>query len=242
MGAKTVPHPPNPKAEVTAGIIRRLAQVIVGTLLQAMILFLSAGRLAWGMAWAYLGVYIGVIVVTMMVLLKISPELIAERAQLRADAKSWDKPLAAIISLFGPLVILLVAGLDERFGWSPPFIPTLQLAALIGMALGYALGGWAMASNKFFSGLVRIQTERQHTVATGGPYRYIRHPGYSGWLLAYLVTPLVLGSLCALLPAGLTAVVIVIRTLLEDRTLQAELEGYQAYAHQVRYRLLPGIW
>ena len=103
MGAKIVPHPPNPKAEVTAGIIRRLAQVIVGTLLQAVILFLSAGRLAWGMAWAYLGVYVGVIVVTMMVLLKISPELIAERAQVRADAKSWDKPLAAIISLSGTL-------------------------------------------------------------------------------------------------------------------------------------------
>jgi protein-S-isoprenylcysteine O-methyltransferase Ste14 len=110
------------------------------------------------------------------------------------------------------------------------------------MAAGYALSSWAMVSNKFFSGFVRIQKERGHTVAAGGPYQYVRHPAYSGWVLAYLTMPLVLGSWMALIPGGLTAIALVARTALEDKTLQAELEGYQEYARQVRYRLLPRMW
>lgn len=110
------------------------------------------------------------------------------------------------------------------------------------MILGYAFPGWAMASNRFFSGLVRIQTERGHTVATGGPYQYVPHPGYSGWFLAYLATPLVLDSWWVIIPAVLTVGVIIVRTALEDKTLQDELDGYREYAQQVCYRLLPIIW
>jgi protein-S-isoprenylcysteine O-methyltransferase Ste14 len=107
---------------------------------------------------------------------------------------------------------------------------------------GYVLGAYALIENRFFSGKVRIQTERNQQVVSSGPYRWMRHPGYAGALLAYFVTPLLLDSNWAFLPAVFLAICLVVRTHLEDRTLQAELPGYREYAQRVRYRLLPGIW
>jgi len=228
--------------KVTRGVIKRLIQIVIGFAIQAFVLFLAAGTLNWVTAWIYFAVLVTLVVINTLVLLKVSPELIAERAEIKEGAKDWDRPLAGVISLFGPLIILLVAGLDYRFSWSPDIAWQIQVGALLLMTLGYGFANWAMASNKFFSGLVRIQKERGHSVATNGPYRFVRHPGYSGWSVAYLTTPLVLGSLWALIPAGLTVVVIVVRTALEDKTLQAELDGYAEYAQQVRYRLMPGVW
>ena len=101
---------------------------------------------------------------------------------------------------------------------------------------------WSMAANAFFSQTVRIQKDRGHTVATGGPYRYVRHPGYAASILFQIATPLILGSVWAFIPCGLTVLLSVVRTALEDRTLLEELPGYAEYAQQTRYRLLPGIW
>ena len=108
--------------------------------------------------------------------------------------------------------------------------------------LGGLVSLWAMASNKFFIGMVRIQKERGHSVITSGPYQYIRHPGYLGGLLYIFFTPIMLGSVWALIPAVLTCGVVVLRTYLEDNTLKDELAGYLEYSHVVRSRLLPGIW
>jgi len=135
-----------------------------------------------------------------------------------------------------------VAGLDERFGWSHQITPVIHLIGLTFYGLGQGLFSWAMASNKNFSTAVRIQMDRGHTVATSGPYRYIRHPGYMGYIVSSLGMALALGSLWAIIPAGLIACFLVVRTVLEDRTLQDELPGYKDYAQGVRYRLLPGIW
>jgi len=136
-----------------------------------------------------------------------------------------------------------VGGLDERFGWSPPLDSAIHITALISYALGQGLFSWAMASNKFFSSVVRIQMDRNQTVATGGPYRYVRHPGNVGYITSFfLATPVALGSSWALIPGGIGTLLLIIRTALEDRTLLEELDGYKEYAQQVRYRLLPGIW
>jgi protein-S-isoprenylcysteine O-methyltransferase Ste14 len=110
------------------------------------------------------------------------------------------------------------------------------------MVLGYALFLWAMASNAFFAEGVRIQQERGHTVTTGGPYRYARHPGYVGAILSQAATPFLLGSAWAIIPAVASAALYVVRTYLEDQTLRQELPGYEAYAQRTRYRLLPGVW
>ena len=116
------------------------------------------------------------------------------------------------------------------------------MAGLVVFVLGMGLMTWAMIVNNFFSLVVRIQKDRGHTVVSSGPYAYVRHPGYIGGILFQLATPVMLGTLWALVPAGLAACLIVIRTVLEDKTLQAELDGYKDYAARVRYRLLPGVW
>ena len=124
-----------------------------------------------------------------------------------------------------------------------PQISVCVLAIVIAAVLGYVvIGVWSMAANAFFSMIVSIQKDRGHTVVTDGPYRYVRHPGYAGSILFTIATPLVLGSLWAFIPCGLAAALFVVRTALEDRTLQEELPGYKEYAQQTRYRLLPGIW
>jgi protein-S-isoprenylcysteine O-methyltransferase Ste14 len=113
---------------------------------------------------------------------------------------------------------------------------------VIVMIAGYSFSSWALIVNRFFSGTVRIQTERGHHVVTDGPYRIVRHPGYAGGLLGFVMIPFLLDSLWALIPTFLLTVVLVVRTALEDATLQKELPGYAEYAQRTRYRLIPGVW
>jgi len=203
------------------------------------ILFIAAGRLDWPMAWVYTGISM---VDATLLLLIVSPELMRERTHPKADAKDWDRVFARLTGPLGSTVILVVAGLDKRLGWSAQVPLAIQVAGLVAFVLGMGLMTWAMAVNNYFSLVMRIQKDRGHTVVTGGPYRYVRHPGYVGGIMFQLGTPLLLGSLWTLIPAGLTALLLVARTALEDRTLQNELEGYREYTQQTRYRLLPGIW
>jgi protein-S-isoprenylcysteine O-methyltransferase Ste14 len=139
-------------------------------------------------------------------------------------------------------LIPLVAGLDALLDWSPTFSLSVKILSLAVILAGYALASYALIENRFFSGMVRIQTDRGHHVVSSGPYRWVRHPGYAGSLLAYLATPLFLDSRWAFLPAVFITIILVIRTDLEDRTLQDELEGYRDYTRGVCYRLLPGVW
>ena len=238
MNANTSVNQPNAKSDLTSGVRKRMLQVVVQFLILAAILFIASGCLDWVWAWAYLGVSVGILVINASVL---SPELIAERGQIKEDTKGWDKVLGAFIGI-PTLGTVIVAGLDKRFEWSPQLALAIQVIALVFYALAQGLFTWAMASNKFFSGTVRIQEERGHTVATGGPYQYVRHPGYVGYIMSWIATSLALGSLWALIPAGLVMCLMVVRTALEDKTLLEELDGYQDYAAQVRYRLLPGVW
>ncbi len=221
-----------------------LIRMLVVFAFPAIILFGASGRLDWTMAWVLVVVSSLLSVLSRVLVWRTNPELLKERAQSldKANVKPWDRVIVPLVAIYGPLLMLLVAGLDKRFGWSPEIVLWLQIAALGLMVLGYALGTWAMVSNRFFSGTVRIQTDRGHTVETGGPYRLVRHPGYVGGILGDVAIPIVLGSLWALLVSGLVVIAIVIRTALEDRTLQAELPGYKEYTQQTRYRLLPGVW
>ena len=202
-------------------------------------LFIAAGRLDWPMAWVYTGISI---VDAILLLLIVSPELMRERTHPKADAKAWDRVSARLTGPLGSAVILVVAGLDKRFGWSAQVPLAVQFVGLAVFVFGMGLMTWAMAVNKYFSLVVRIQKDRGHTVVAGGPYRYARHPGYVGGIMFQLGTPLLLGSLWTLIPAWLTALLLVVRTALEDRTLLNELEGYREYAQQTRYRLVPGVW
>ena len=223
---------------------RVVAGFLVVMLLPTAILFTAAGRVDWWEAWLLVVISASFTIGSRIMLFRTSPDLVQERARWTEGerAKSWDRVLLPITAIVGPLLVWLVAGLDKRFGWSPPVSLAVEVAGFIIMITGYGVGTWAALVNRFFSAVVRIQTERGHTVVTGGPYRFVRHPGYAGGALAYLAMPLALGALGAFVPAVLTVAAIVVRTALEDRTLQAELPGYTSYAQKTRYRLLPGIW
>jgi len=208
------------------------------------ILFLSAGRLDWVWGWAFLGLLAAVLISHVLILVPINPELLAERSRgIRQEgAKGWDKWVATFAAGMGTVPTWIVAALDVRFEWSASLPLALHIGGLVGSVLGWALFMWAMGANAFFSEAVRIQEERGQAVATGGPYRYVRHPGYVGSILFQIATPLMLGSLWAFIPSGLIVLLTIVRTALEDKTLLEELDGYEEYAGRVCYRLLPGVW
>jgi protein-S-isoprenylcysteine O-methyltransferase Ste14 len=229
--------------EVRREVTKWIVQAALGWVGYGLILFLSAGRLDWIWGWAQLAILAAFLAGHPLLLIPINPELLAEREKGIRDegVKGWDKWLAtAAAGMLLPLWVL--AGLDVRFGWTGPVPLVLHLGGLLGQVLGYGLFLWAMVCNAFFAEGVRIQDERGHTVATGGPYRAVRHPGYAGAIVAALGTPLLLGSLWGLILAALTVALYAARTALEDRTLREELPGYAEYARRTRYRLLPGVW
>ena len=219
---------------------RGYIRLIVYILFVAAILFFSAGRLNWPIAWVFLGIYILIILIS---LIFVDPELIEERSHIGPGAKKWDIVLASLVVFFLFPATFLIAGLDAgRFHWSPPFPVWVHLLALVIYVMGSVITSWAMVANKFFSTVVRIQTERGHYVVTSGPYKYVRHPGYTGAIIVSISIPLILGSLWAFIPALIGDCILVIRTVLEDNTLKKDLNGYDEYATRVRHRLLPGIW
>jgi protein-S-isoprenylcysteine O-methyltransferase Ste14 len=226
---------------MTPAIRKRLVQIGFLVLIQAVALFVSAWKWNWWNAWAYLGLYLAFLAFNAVVLLGKHKELVEERSQFGEGAKGWDKIIGGITGL-GGFAILILAGLDERFSWAGSIPLWVQITAFFLLGLSYPLFTWAMVSNKFFSTIVRIQKERDHTVQTGGPYRFVRHPGYASLLGSYITIPIALGSLWACIPMLLLVVNLLIRTTLEDRTLLNELDGYKEYAGRVRYRLIPRIW
>lgn len=206
------------------------------------ILFLTSGRWDWWMGWVLFGIYVTRDVIVALLFIPTNPELIAERAAIYEGTASWDIALASLAASLTPMITWIVAGLDLRFGWTSQIVPALQTLGFILIVLGFALVTWAMYANTFFSTIFRIQRDRNHSVITDGPYRFVRHPGYVGAIMFQIGTPLLLSSLWAFIPSGLSVLFYLIRTWMEDRTLVVELEGYRAYTERVRFRLLPGIW
>ena len=224
-------------------VLRVIVQLVIVVLVAPFLPMIISGQWDWWEAWAYAVASILSFILSRAIVNRIHPDLIRERARFMEakDTKPWDKILAPLLGI-GSILILLVAGLDRFYGWSTAYSQSVNVIALIGIVLGYGFSSWALVENRFFSGTVRIQTERGHHVVTGGPYRLIRHPGYAGGLLGYVLIPILLDSLWAFIPAGLLFAVMVARTALEDATLQAELPGYAEYAQKTRYRLIPGVW
>jgi protein-S-isoprenylcysteine O-methyltransferase Ste14 len=228
--------------EIKKGIILWTLKNAIFVVMLALILFLGSGTLDWAMAWAYIFFILAVIIVTGIVLYRIDPSLLAERSGYQEGAKKYDLVLASLIAVWLPMFTYLIAALNKRFGWAPEVPFWLQTVSFILMVIGAFIILWAMATNKYFSAVVRIQEDRGHQVVSTGPYRYIRHPGYVSVFFLYPGTALFLGSIWALIPSILIIILTIIRTSLEDRTLQKELPGYKEYANKVKYRLIPGIW
>lgn len=223
--------------------VRVVVQMLFLVVIVPFLPLLISRRWGWSEAWVYASICILGFAASRALAARRNADLLVERSRFlqHADAKRWDKVLAPLVGLGGGL-IPLTAGLEALLGAALTFGPGAKIASLVIILAGYGLGSYALIENRFFSGMVRIQAERGHSVVSGGPYRWVRHPGYAGALLTYLATPVFLDSIWTYLPVVFLTIVLVIRTRLEDRTLQEELEGYKAYAARVRYRLLPGVW
>jgi protein-S-isoprenylcysteine O-methyltransferase Ste14 len=206
-----------------------------------LVLFLCAGRLDYWQGWLFIAA-LGVLVFLSIARFSDMAELAAERLKPGPGMKTWDKVFMALYFPLG-LGILAVGGLDAgRFGWTSGIPVWAYPVAVVVYAASFAFTRWAMLTNRWFSSVVRIQTERDQRVVRDGPYRFVRHPGYTGIIVSFMSSPIILGSLAALVPAGAVSLLLIVRTALEDRMLKRELPGYIDYARAVRYRLLPGVW
>jgi len=219
-------------------IIRRLLQTLVTLILQTAILFITAGTVRWNWAWIYVLIGVVILSINLMVLPR---AVIEERGKKKENVKKWDKIITGI-NLVPTLGLFILAGLDHRLVWSGISDPCIHIIGLVMVFMGSMLFTWSMVVNTFFSTMVRIQDDRDHVVATGGPYRYVRHPGYVGYITMILGTPLALGSYMALSMSALVIMLLIIRTKLEDEVLQNELTGYMDYSKKVKYKLVPYLW
>ncbi len=223
---------------------RQWIGIVVVYLLIPLALLVCGGDFGWWQAWIYSLLIVAAGIGGRIWAERRHPGLLAERQNIEKiqSAKAWDKVLAPLMALSLMFPMVIVAGLDHRFGWSSVFPLWLIVIGFILISLGYAFATWALAENRFFSGVVRIQTDRGHVVCDSGPYRIVRHPGYAGNILPLLGIVLALSSVWTLIPAAVALIIAMIRTALEDQTLQEELPGYRDYAQRVRYRLIPGIY
>jgi protein-S-isoprenylcysteine O-methyltransferase Ste14 len=233
----------DPKAVQTASPRQWIGLVVVHLFIP-LVLLVCGGNFGWWQAWGYSLLIVAAGLGGRIWAERRHPGLLAERQNMEKvqSAKAWDKVLAPLMALSVVFPLVIVAGLDHRFGWSPVFPLWLIVLGFLLISLGYAFAVWALIENRFFSSVVRIQVDRGHVVCDSGPYRIVRHPGYAGNILPLLGIVLALSSMWTLIPAALALIIAVIRTVLEDQTLQDELPGYRDYARRVRYRLIPGIY
>jgi len=214
---------------------------LAGTLVFFMLLFISAGHIYYwqGVIYVIIGVIMSIISYTV---LRVDAELLNERSKPGEGAKKWDKTILGLSFLL-TIIMFVTAGLDSgRFHWSCDFHWSLYLFGIILTITGQLLFLIAQKQNKFFSSTVRIQTDRGHTVCETGLYKVVRHPAYLGNFIQTLGFPLLFGSLWSIIPVGISIIILLVRTYLEDKTLTNELTGYPEYTNKTRYKIIPFIW
>jgi len=223
---------------------RQVLSFAVFSLLPAAVVFGCAGSIEWTAGWAYVTTLWIATVGTRLLVMRVAPALVAERASSirRDDVAIWDRIIMPVIALVGPLTSWILAGLSFRFGWMGGLPSVVRLGALGILIAGSALVTWSMLTNPFFSAVARVQRDRGQAVVSKGPYRLVRHPGYLGMLAANLATPILLDAPWTFVPIVIVAVLLVLRTALEDRMLRAELPGYAGYARSTPARLIPLVW
>jgi len=227
------------RVSITQLVVKTLVTMVVF----ALVLFLPAGTLAWPAGWTFFLLMFGFSIAISLWLLRFNPDLLAERLTGigRPDQKAWDKVFIAILFV-AFFIWMIVMALDaERFRWSevPPWLKVVGALLLLGSFYIFYL---TFRENSYLSPAVRVQTERAQTVVSTGPYRYVRHPMYAGFIFFALGTALLLGSWYGLLGGLVLIGMVAWRAVHEERVLRDELEGYSSYMRQVRYRLIPYLW
>jgi protein-S-isoprenylcysteine O-methyltransferase Ste14 len=195
----------------------------------------------WTLGWIYVCLFVAGMGIFKNSFFLWNPDLAWRRMPIGSGTKTWDWVWLAAFgaNIFAILFLAVdshtrVADLHPRdLSW---------LAGLTIFVSGLMFSTWSSFWNPFFEATVRIQAELGHRVMDEGPYSVIRHPAYVGFIATFISTPLLLPSSGVVVLSLSAALLFVIRTALEDRTLQAELPGYAEYATRVRFRLIPGVW
>lgn len=229
------------KPNLLRAFLKRIAQIVASVALLIGVGVVAAGTWHFPRLWIFAGAGVLFVVANAVILIRVNPQVIVGRSRIGSGTKLFEKIILPLYGIAG-LAVPAVAGIDTvRLG--NPRMPDITLP--LGLALYFAGGMpvvWAMMVNPYLEQTVRIQRERGHRVIMEGPYHLVRHPMYVGSILQQIGSVLILGSIWAVVPAALSLVLLVVRTAFEDRTLRAELDGYEAYTTKTRYRLVPGLW
>lgn len=213
----------------------------IGTFIAFLIIFISAGRINYWQGWIYISICL-LTTLASLLFMRLDKDLINERSKPGEGVKKWDKLILAVAFLFF-IFMTLIAGLDSgRFHWSPVFHSYFYIIGIVLTIMGQILFFVAQKQNRFFSSVVRIQTDRGHAVCDTGLYSLIRHPAYFSQVISNIGFPLLFGSLWCIIPSLIAIALFTLRTYLEDNTLKKELVGYIEYSNKVRFRFIPGIW
>ena len=199
--------------------------------------FLPAGNFNYWEAWLYMAILVTPIVIFLFYLIKHDPELLERRMRTK-EKESQQKTITKIGSLIF-ILIYLIPGFDQRYGWSSVPIAIIIIADII-VFLGYLLFIHVLLENSYASRVVEV--EQQQKVITTGPYKIVRHPLYLAVLLMYSFGPLALDSYWAMIGSVLLILILVARIKNEEKVLSKELDGYQNYLEKTKYRLVPGVW
>jgi len=223
--------------------IRSIVQLTVFIIIIPLLPVLISSKWAWVEGYIYALINTSGFIVSRYLAARKYPGILEERAKMlkHENTESFDKILAPLAGL-GGLIIVMVIGFEARLNGDIVYSLPVKIAGFFALLFGFTFGTWALVENRYFSSVVRIQSERGHQVVSTGPYSIVRHPGYAGAIIMYLGTPLLLDSLWGFIPVLFSIAVLIVRTVFEDKTLQQKLTGYQKYTKRVRYRLLPPVW
>lgn len=227
---------PSSRPKFAAGIVLIVPVVV------SVSCFFTARGIGLSRGWLYLCNYALIQLFGWMCVQRWNPIVISRRNRIGRNTKSWD--IAILIALTAGIAATIFTATNTAAAREAATIePGVSwLIGAAGFAMGHGLMLWCSIVNPFLEKTVRIQTDHQHRVIETGPYAFVRHPMYVGLMASLLATPMMLGTWWLLLPIGWCAAVLIVRTALEDRTLQTELSGYLEYSARVRYRLVPGLW
>ena len=229
----------NRKALLAKALLALIAEFAVF----AALLFVSAGTMLWGAGWVFMAIFFGFALAISLWVGREDPELLAERlsSPIQSGQPLWDKAFVAAITLLFVLWLILMPLDAVRFGWSE--VPGwLQILGALGLVLSFCIVFLTFRENAYLAPVVNLQKERGQTVVTTGPYRYVRPPMYASMFSFFPGVALLLGSWWGLLFCPVLLGLLVWRTALEDRMLKNELVGYDQFARNVRYRLIPRVW
>lgn len=225
-------------------IIRYNVRLFLGLLAQAIIFFAAAGITEIPRAWFFFIITIIYYISSFIVIYLLNPDVIISRggSAFRENTKKWDKYILLVYTILGIYGQFFVAGWDLGhlkfwllgfdYIWIGLFLYLVSIVLIV----------WSLIQNPYFEPSVRIQKDRNHKVITTGPYRLVRHPGYLSGILMHLGMPMIIGSGLALIYAIIIIGILLLRTYMEDKTLQTELEGYKDYADKTKYKIFLGIW